>query len=74
MSQVLNTLRKEIEGKYQKFDPNNNQHLTAYYMLRYEGKQAPNIRFFLEDPYQDVVTMMQSKIAYEFIKTRLSMV
>lgn len=67
MAQVLNTLQKEIAGKYQHFDPANVKHLEAYRMLRYEGRQHADLRFFVEDPYLDVVSMMQAKISEAFL-------
>jgi hypothetical protein len=37
--------------------------MTAYYMLRYQGKQHPTLRFSLQEPHKDVVNMMMTKIA-----------
>jgi hypothetical protein len=44
------------------FDVDNNEHLVAYAMLNYHGRQHPTLRFFLEEPYTNVLHMMQSKI------------
>lgn len=71
MTQVLSILQKEISSKYVIFDPNDPRHLEAYYSLRFKGRQDPNLRFFLEEPFLDVVSMMQHKIATAFLKSKL---
>lgn len=63
MAQILNTLNKEILNKYQKFDPDNKEHVIAYKMLRYDGRQHPKYRFHLEEPFLDVLTMMMYRLA-----------
>ena len=67
MAQILNTLQKEIANKYQVFDPNNPVHVESYYNLRYNGKQL-DVRFSLEEPFYDVISMMQFKMAEEWVK------
>lgn len=67
MAQVLNVLMKEQQNKYQHFNPKNKDHLRAYKSLRFDGKQLPEYRFFIEDPYVDVVSMMQAKICDTYI-------
>lgn len=59
-SQVLNTFEKNIT--YIPFDVDNEEHLIAYVMLNYHGRQHPTLRFQLEEPFTNVVHMMQTKI------------
>jgi hypothetical protein len=67
MTQVLNILMKEQQNKYQHFDPKNTNHLKAYKSLRFDGRQLPDYRFFVEEPYLDVFSMMQAKICDTYI-------
>jgi len=68
MTQVLNTLKRQIDGLYVKFDPKNKKHLDALYSLRYKGRQLSDIRFFCEEPYHDVITMMLCKVTEQYLK------
>ena len=52
-----------IEPPYVTFDVNNEQHLAAFVCLVKHGRQHPELRFELEHPYTNVVTMMLGKIA-----------
>lgn len=51
-----------IEPEHTVFDPMNASHCTAYLELL-KGNQTPGLRFKLEHPYLDVVTMMSRKMA-----------
>lgn len=68
MSQVMNILQREFASKYVAFDPKDTKHLEAYYSLRYKGKQDKELRFYLEEPFLDCVSMMQHKITQEHLK------
>ena len=52
------------------FDPKLQEHLRAYYTLHYRGRQS-NLRFRLEKPFKDVLSMMHHKIAQQHIKDNL---
>lgn len=54
-----------------KFDPKSQAHLIAFADLRVTGKQSPNYRFELEQPYNNVVTMMNQKIIDTFLEEKL---
>lgn len=49
------------------FDPKVQSHMQAYYSIHYRGKQT-ELRFKLERPFKDVISMMHHKIAQEFLK------
>lgn len=49
------------------FDPTNPNHIEAYRMLVYEGRQHPTLRFTLEHPYLDVRAMMTDKIVRMYL-------
>ena len=68
MSQIMNVLQRKFASRYVSFDPTNKDHLEAYYTLRYKGRQDKELRFFLEDPFLDCVSMMQHKITQEHLK------
>jgi|GEM_PF-5719688 len=68
MGQILNILQQNHLSKYCVFDPNDKDHLAAYQSLREHGRQLPDMRFFLEEPFLDVVSMMQYKICRAFIE------
>lgn len=53
-----------------KFDPRNKEHLQAYNRLVNGLPQHPTLRFHLEDPFLDVVHMMERKIATEFLRRK----
>ena len=59
----MSKLQKQTNEKYQDFNPGNKEHLKAYYMLRYDGRQHPTLRFKLQEPHKDAVNMMMTKIA-----------
>lgn len=66
--QVLNSLTRSLN--YQHFDPTLSEHLLAYKNFTAAGRQHPTMRFFLEEPYLDIPTMMRSKIISHHIDTR----
>jgi hypothetical protein len=43
------------------FNPTNKEHLTAYYSLKYLGKQL-NYRFNIPRPFNNVISMMEHYI------------
>jgi hypothetical protein len=49
------------------FDPLNDEHLEAFEMLVYSGRQHQTLRFTLELPYLDVRSMMYDKVARLFL-------
>lgn len=52
--------------EYVTFDPKIAEHLQAYYSLHYRGRQT-NLRFRLEKPFTNIVSMMQHKICQEHL-------
>jgi len=60
-AQVLNTFSKSIT--YQVFDPNNREHMVAFTCLVFNGRQHPTLRFQLELPHLDIMSMMLKKVA-----------
>lgn len=50
------------------FNPSDKEHREAYRMLAEEGKQHPNLRFIVELPFLDAVTMMERKLALHAVK------
>lgn len=67
---MLEQLAKHYEQNLRKFDPTNPMDLTAYYSLRYKGKQLGNRRYILEQPFPDVVSMMHHKIAEQVLREK----
>ena len=61
---ILQTTLKE----HVPFDPTNEQHRQAFYMLHETGRQDGRLRFVLEEPYQSVLSMMADKIALHYSK------
>jgi len=59
---ILQTVTKEHVA----FDPANDQHRQAFYMLHETGKQDSRLRFVLEEPYSSVLSMMADKIALHY--------
>lgn len=57
-----------------RFDPTNNEHKIAFWMLLEKGKQHPTLRFILEDTYRSVPEMMEAKMTekpitqWDFVK------
>lgn len=45
-----------------KFDPKNKEHIRAFVMLHYSGRQHPTLRFIVEQPFLDVRSMMIDKL------------
>jgi len=60
---ILSSIQKEPVV----FDPNNREHVEAYSMLHYQGRQHPHLRFFLDDNYLSVYHMMASRITEAWI-------
>jgi len=58
---TLNTFAKQFV--YEKFDAHNEEHLQAYLCLSLHGRQHPTLRFYLEEPYQSVPSLMNARIA-----------
>ena len=50
-----------------KFDPRCQAHLLAFADLRATGKQHPTLRFELEQPFSNVVTMINQKIIDHYL-------
>ena len=67
MTSILKSLKEKNESKFVEFDAKNAEHMVAFVALRYSGRQLPSLRFFLEHPYKDVVTMMQNKIVEAYL-------
>jgi len=61
---ILQTVQKE----HVSFDPANELHRAAFWILRTTGKQDTKLRFICEEGYGSVLTMMQDKIACHFSK------
>jgi len=59
---ILQTVQRE----YIVFDPTNDQHRQAFYMLHETGKQDEKLRFILQEPYANVLSMMADKIALHY--------
>lgn len=67
---MLEQLAKQYESKLKTFDPNDRTDLLHYMSLRYDGKQLER-RYILEQPFPDVIAMMQHKIAQTFLVEKL---
>ena len=52
------------------FDPANPEHRAIYWQLRTTGRQHPEIRFSVPEPFTSVLTMMTVKIADHFSAPR----
>jgi hypothetical protein len=61
MTPILNTFAKQFN--YEQFDARNPEHLKAYMCLAYHARQHPTLRFYLEEPYQSVPSLMSARIA-----------
>lgn len=59
---ILQTVSRE----HIPFDPANEGHRAAYWLLRTTGKQDPRLRFILDEGFGSVLTMMQARIADRF--------
>lgn len=44
------------------FDVKNKEHVKAFVMLHYAGRQHPTLRFLVEKPFLDVRSMMMDKM------------
>lgn len=69
---VLSNLAKRQQDSFVTFDPQNAEHMAAYVMLTNSSAQRgqhPKLRFHLEHPYLDVISMMNAKIGRAYIKT-----
>lgn len=44
------------------FDPRKAEHIKAFVMLHYGGRQHPTLRFHVEQPFLDVRSMMIDKL------------
>ncbi len=51
------------------FDPANADHREAYRMLIEDGKQHPTLRFVVNPPFIDAVTVMEKRLALHAVKT-----
>lgn len=51
------------------FDATNPEHIQAYLMMtdKTSARQHPTLRFILEDPFFDMITMMHAKIAHAYV-------
>jgi hypothetical protein len=50
------------------FNPKDIEHMTAYYKLKYKGKQGP-LRFNVPRPFNNVIAVMEHSIAQHHITT-----
>lgn len=53
------------------FDVNNPEHVKAFHMLQFGGRQHPNLRFHVEHPHLDVRTMMMEKVCRAYAEKML---
>lgn len=73
-SHVLRTVAKNrVE-----FDPTNDEHLEAFKLLcigdgepreKFVVRQHPNLRFVLEEGFEDVRTMMLHKVGKQYLQS-----
>lgn len=70
MAQTTLLERFASQVTYQRFDPHNEEHLKAYAHWRMYGRQHPKLRFHLEDPHNNVPSMMEAKIAEAWLSQR----
>lgn len=61
---ILETFINKIE--HVDFDPRSPAHLRAYHTLKFKGRQT-SLRFNIQRPFPDVMSMMQHKIAQEYL-------
>lgn len=73
---MCNTLSKVLRHRVN-FDPTNPEHLKAFKMLVLgeEGptgniRQHPTLRFNIDNPFDNVRTMMTHKVAEAFLRER----
>lgn len=59
--QILNVFSKSFT--YEQFDALNPDHIAAYVCLKQYGRQHPNLRFYLEDPFLSIPHLMESRIS-----------
>lgn len=71
------TLRS-VERNRVEFDPTNTEHLEAFKLLcigngepreKFVVRQHPNLRFVLEEGYEDVRTMMLHKVGKQYLQS-----
>ena len=71
------TLRS-VERSRIEFDPTNSEHLEAFKLLcigngeprdRFVVRQHPNLRFVLEEGFEDVRTMMLHKVGKQYLQS-----
>lgn len=55
---------------FQRFNPHDEEHLKAYAYWRMHGRMHPTLRFHLEDPFNNVPSMMEAKIAEAWLAQR----
>lgn len=53
------------------FDVNNPEHIKAFQMLQFGGRQHPTLRFHVEQPHLDVRTMMMEKVCEAYVSNAL---
>lgn len=68
--QICPTLQA-VQRKYVKFDPNNDDHLAAFYSLCFQHRQHPTLRFELEESYESVPSMMLHQVGYQVVAGRV---
>ncbi len=73
-SHILRT----VERSRVEFDPTNDEHLEAFKMLcigdgapreKFVVRQHPNLRFLLEEGFNDVRTMMLHKVGEQYLRS-----
>ena len=57
---MIREFEDSVRSRYVTFDPSVEEHMEAFYQLRWCGKQS-SLRFHLETPFLDVMAMMLHK-------------
>lgn len=52
------------------FDATNREHQVAFAMLTQQKRQHPALRFIVEPPFNDALSMMYYKVGQEFLRQR----
>lgn len=70
---MLCTTLAKVQRSHVRFDPHNREHLDAYEMLCIGDsngviRQHPTLRFYLEDGYSDVRSMMSDVVGREYLR------
>ncbi len=66
MAGYISSLIERLVREKVEFDPYNKEHIQAYDSLRNDGRQT-RLRFVLQYPFLDVVTMMEYKLAQRVV-------